>query len=616
MFGTSYDDYGHELPGPHHETMTELLQSGVGGAVLSQHHGEGHSTSSSSQSQSQSQSHSGCLKSLSSSSRYNYKSLYTYSSNHHQAASDAMSLAHLVGSSDVDHQGSRAGDCCWSDSIDNCHNQYGGSASCGHASEWSATPHRDDDDDYHAHIQQQQHHHDASLAGLTATTTAAATAAAAAFLPVHAGHRLPYTDHATENDATAAKSEPTNTDSHTNIHAHMVPTPHSASYLDTYALYAAAAAVAQSATNHHSHHYSTDHGSSHANTYSGMAGTATATTDTTTTNDQATTAEAPASESAPLHKRRTVQLNAAAAAASMATAGILDEYAQPATLPHIHSLHSGASHNHSDGPSSTSHDASTPNFPPFAYPHAHMYHMYHDHWGTTPLGTVNEDGSVTYIGYDHVMYRPDLFGYDQAYEHHMAQYQTQLADLGALGTQKTKKKPKRKAKDASPADSKAPKTKKWGADGSEHADAAGALGLSLPGQPDEEVKRAKRQKHVGRACVHCKKAHLACDDARPCRRCAHMGRLDCVDVEHKRRGRPRNSGTKQQAAAAAAVASSQLQAQAAAFVASAHPHPHHHYANEIATASHVPSIGSVTQEQASPIPICLIPADPDPASAA
>ncbi|KAJ3292268.1 hypothetical protein HK104_005428 [Borealophlyctis nickersoniae] len=51
----------------------------------------------------------------------------------------------------------------------------------------------------------------------------------------------------------------------------------------------------------------------------------------------------------------------------------------------------------------------------------------------------------------------------------------------------------------------------------------------------------KRQKHVGKACVHCKKAHLACDQARPCKRCVHLGKTDCVDVEHKRRGRPRQS---------------------------------------------------------------------------
>ncbi|TPX70921.1 hypothetical protein SpCBS45565_g01404 [Spizellomyces sp. 'palustris'] len=54
----------------------------------------------------------------------------------------------------------------------------------------------------------------------------------------------------------------------------------------------------------------------------------------------------------------------------------------------------------------------------------------------------------------------------------------------------------------------------------------------------------KRSKQVTRACNHCKKAHLACDDQRPCRRCKHLGKEDCMDVEHKRRGRPRNSRSK------------------------------------------------------------------------
>ena len=61
---------------------------------------------------------------------------------------------------------------------------------------------------------------------------------------------------------------------------------------------------------------------------------------------------------------------------------------------------------------------------------------------------------------------------------------------------------------------------------------------------DSPKDKAKRHKHVGKACVHCKKAHLACDNERPCRRCVHLGKTDCVDVEHKRRGRPRTSPEK------------------------------------------------------------------------
>ncbi|KAF2401326.1 hypothetical protein EJ06DRAFT_387423 [Trichodelitschia bisporula] len=51
-------------------------------------------------------------------------------------------------------------------------------------------------------------------------------------------------------------------------------------------------------------------------------------------------------------------------------------------------------------------------------------------------------------------------------------------------------------------------------------------------------RRAKA--HVAKACQNCKKAHLSCDDARPCARCVGSGKqATCIDVEHKKRGRPR-----------------------------------------------------------------------------
>ncbi|KAJ9082533.1 hypothetical protein DSO57_1016505 [Entomophthora muscae] len=53
--------------------------------------------------------------------------------------------------------------------------------------------------------------------------------------------------------------------------------------------------------------------------------------------------------------------------------------------------------------------------------------------------------------------------------------------------------------------------------------------------------KVKRHKNVGRACTHCKKAHLACDESRPCKRCTHLGKSNCIDVEHKRRGRPKSN---------------------------------------------------------------------------
>ncbi|KAH8680874.1 hypothetical protein BX600DRAFT_428851 [Xylariales sp. PMI_506] len=50
----------------------------------------------------------------------------------------------------------------------------------------------------------------------------------------------------------------------------------------------------------------------------------------------------------------------------------------------------------------------------------------------------------------------------------------------------------------------------------------------------------KTKGHVASACVPCKKAHLRCDAQRPCSRCMSNGKEEsCVDVQHKKRGRPR-----------------------------------------------------------------------------
>ncbi|KAI9821780.1 MAG: hypothetical protein M1827_002361 [Pycnora praestabilis] len=46
--------------------------------------------------------------------------------------------------------------------------------------------------------------------------------------------------------------------------------------------------------------------------------------------------------------------------------------------------------------------------------------------------------------------------------------------------------------------------------------------------------------HVPSACINCQRAHLRCSIQRPCPRCASMGKEEsCVDVQHKKRGRPR-----------------------------------------------------------------------------
>ncbi|KAJ5256806.1 hypothetical protein N7478_012910 [Penicillium angulare] len=65
-------------------------------------------------------------------------------------------------------------------------------------------------------------------------------------------------------------------------------------------------------------------------------------------------------------------------------------------------------------------------------------------------------------------------------------------------------------------------------------------GLSGPGTRSLAQKTTRRTKaHVASACVNCKKKHLGCDPARPCRRCVLAGKASsCVDVTHKKRGRP------------------------------------------------------------------------------
>lgn len=62
----------------------------------------------------------------------------------------------------------------------------------------------------------------------------------------------------------------------------------------------------------------------------------------------------------------------------------------------------------------------------------------------------------------------------------------------------------------------------------------GSASRNLTQKPTRRTKA-----HVASACVNCKKKHLGCDSARPCRRCVLSGKSStCVDVTHKKRGRP------------------------------------------------------------------------------
>ncbi|KAK2590476.1 hypothetical protein QQS21_011849 [Conoideocrella luteorostrata] len=69
-----------------------------------------------------------------------------------------------------------------------------------------------------------------------------------------------------------------------------------------------------------------------------------------------------------------------------------------------------------------------------------------------------------------------------------------------------------------------------------------ASGLNpIENQPLGSPKSQRKTKgHVASACVPCKRAHLRCDAQRPCSRCISNGKEEaCVDVQHKKRGRPR-----------------------------------------------------------------------------
>jgi hypothetical protein len=54
-----------------------------------------------------------------------------------------------------------------------------------------------------------------------------------------------------------------------------------------------------------------------------------------------------------------------------------------------------------------------------------------------------------------------------------------------------------------------------------------------------QLPTMKKGRNVDKACNHCKRSHLRCDDMRPCRRCVATGKTGCKDVQHKPRGRPK-----------------------------------------------------------------------------
>ena len=54
-------------------------------------------------------------------------------------------------------------------------------------------------------------------------------------------------------------------------------------------------------------------------------------------------------------------------------------------------------------------------------------------------------------------------------------------------------------------------------------------------QSGKTQNRNAKRKKASRACYHCQKAHLTCDDSRPCQRCIRKGLADqCVDGFRKK----------------------------------------------------------------------------------
>ncbi|KAG1059325.1 hypothetical protein G6F42_028359 [Rhizopus arrhizus] len=52
---------------------------------------------------------------------------------------------------------------------------------------------------------------------------------------------------------------------------------------------------------------------------------------------------------------------------------------------------------------------------------------------------------------------------------------------------------------------------------------------------DQTKPAGQRKKKAARACIHCQKAHLTCDDSRPCQRCIKRNlATTCTDGARKK----------------------------------------------------------------------------------
>lgn len=105
----------------------------------------------------------------------------------------------------------------------------------------------------------------------------------------------------------------------------------------------------------------------------------------------------------------------------------------------------------------------------------------------------------------------------------------------------------------------------------------------MSGEEHSPSSRKMAKVHVPSACLNCKKAHLACDVNRPCRRCINLGKTDtCIDVRHKKRGRPRLRDREHSANSATMFSASNSSSSPRQGVPSTPPHygqMHHHQHN-------------------------------------
>ncbi|KAJ2926770.1 hypothetical protein H1R20_g10332, partial [Candolleomyces eurysporus] len=60
---------------------------------------------------------------------------------------------------------------------------------------------------------------------------------------------------------------------------------------------------------------------------------------------------------------------------------------------------------------------------------------------------------------------------------------------------------------------------------------------STASQPPRKAREGPKKKKANRACFHCQKAHLTCDDSRPCQRCIKRGIANNCKEGHRKKAK-------------------------------------------------------------------------------